>query len=196
MKVFENKLHEKMKQDSYILLVAILTIFGTQLEISSGIWDLSQHVVGDGDEWWRPPHYGVYVGIAMTVTAAILGVRYLMKNEFNKNIRIIVKIIIIATATQIAAGYVDYYSHNLFGLDGYVSITHFVLETPLAFNAFAGFLLLAHISNQKSKNLIRFSIGVVIFSGIAAGFNFVVFYGGEILCVPIYTVLNYGCSIL
>ena len=195
MNFFQNNLHEKMKQESYLLLIAILTIFGTQLEISSGIWDLSQHVVGDGDEWWRPPHYGVYVGIAMTASAALLGIRYLMKNESNKNTRIIIKIIIVATTTQIAAGYVDYYSHNLFGLDGYVSVTHFILETPLAFNAFAGFLLLAQI-NSKHKNLVRFSIGVVIFSGIAAGFNFVVYFGGEILCVPIYTVLNYGCSIL
>lgn len=196
MHVNSDKFQKFRNQEILIGLVAMLAIFGTFMQIISGIADSITHIQQAIDEWWRPSHIGVYSGVAMVLGSAILGSKILIKKSSNSTVRIGIKIIIICSILQILSGNLDYISHQIFGIDGYVSASHILLEFPLVFSAFAGFIMLNQVKNTKMRKLIPVSVLFFLFSILAVSVNFIMLFAGQIICIQVYKIFSYGCAIL
>jgi len=177
-------------------LVSIFAVFGTLLELSAGIWDAISHVLEEPEFFWSIQHIAVYCGVAMIGTSGIFGFILMFKKKINGTLKKGIKIIIIGSILQISAGYADSLSHDLFGIDGLVSLTHQPLELGLVLSALGAFLIL---SDPKTKNFSKFrpiSIMTLILSISWIGFNLSLLLGNTILCLPFYEIFSSGCAIL
>ena len=177
-------------------LVSICAVFGTLLELSAGIWDAISHVLEEPEFFWSIQHIAVYCGVAMIGTSGIFGFILMFKKKINGTLKKGIKIIIIGSILQISAGYADSLSHDLFGIDGLVSLSHQPLELGLVLSALGAFLIL---SDPRTKNFSKFrpiSIMTLILSISWIGFNLSLLLGNTILCLPFYEIFSSGCAIL
>ncbi len=122
-----------------------------------------------------------------------MGILFLIKCKTKMKFGLL--IIIIGTVLQLSAGYIDSISHDIFGLDGLISIPHQTLESGLSLTAF-GALLISSISNQKLDLLFIISIILFIFSIGWLIFNLSLLVLDTIICIPIYQIFSSGCAIL
>jgi hypothetical protein len=177
-------------------IVSLFAVFGTLLELSSGIWDATSHVLEEPEFFWSIQHIAVYCGVAMIVTSGIFGFILMFKKKINGTLKKGIIIIIIGSILQISAGYADSLSHDLFGIDGLVSLSHQPLELGLVLSALGAFLIL---SDPRTKNFSKFrpiSIMTLILSISWIGFNLSLLLGNTILCLPFYEIFSSGCAIL
>ena len=177
-------------------LISICAVFGTLLELSAGIWDAISHVLEEPEFFWSIQHIAIYCGVAMIATSGIFGFILMFKEKINGTLKKGIIIIIIGSILQISAGYADSLSHDLFGIDGLVSLTHQPLELGLVLSALGAFLIL---SDPRTKNFSKFrpiSIMTLILSISWIGFNLSLLFGNTILCLPFYEIFSSGCAIL
>lgn len=177
-------------------LVSIFAVFGTLLELSSGIWDAISHVLEEPEFFWSIQHIAVYCGVAMIVTSGIFGFILMFKKKINGTLKKGIIIIIIGSILQISAGYADSLSHDLFGIDGLVSLSHQPLELGLVLSALGAFLILSDPRTQNFSKFRPISIMTLILSIIWIGFNLSLLLGNTILCLPFYEIFSSGCAIL
>jgi len=185
-----------LKSQLIISIVSILTIFGTVVVISGGIWDAISHILKQPEFFWTIQHIAVYTGVIMIAGGAILGTILVIKKQTHGNLKKGIKIIIVGSIIQIIAGFGDSISHDVFGIDGLLSWSHQPLELGLVLSALGGFLIIKSIKNQKLKKIMPFSIMTLIFATCWLGFNLSLFVGATILCLPIYEIFSSGCAIL
>jgi hypothetical protein len=177
-------------------LVSIFAVFGTLLELSSGIWDATSHVLEEPEFFWSIQHIAVYCGVAMIVTSGIFGFILMFKKKINGTLKKGIKIIIIGSILQISAGYADSLSHDLFGIDGLVSLSHQPLELGLVLSALGAFLILSDPRTQNFSKFRPISIMTLILTVSWIGFNLSLLLGNTILCLPFYEIFSSGCAIL
>jgi len=177
-------------------LVSICAVFGTLLELSAGIWDAISHVLEEPEFFWSIQHIAVYCGVAMIVTSGIFGFILMFKKKINGTLKKGIIIIIIGSILQISAGYADSLSHDLFGIDGLVSLSHQPLELGLVLSALGAFLILSDPRTQNFSKFRPISIMTLILSIIWIGFNLSLLLGNTILCLPFYEIFSSGCAIL
>ncbi len=177
-------------------LVSIFAVFGTLLELSAGIWDAMSHVLEEPEFFWSIQHIAVYCGVAMIGTSGIFGFILMFKKKINGTLKKGIKIIIIGSILQISAGYADSLSHNLFGIDGLVSLSHQPLELCLVLSALGAFLILSDPRTQNFSIFRPISIMTLIISISWIGFNLSLLLGNTILCLPFYEIFSSGCAIL
>ena len=177
-------------------LVSIFAVFGTLLELSAGIWDATSHVLEEPEFFWSIQHIAVYCGVAMIVTSGIFGFILMFKKKINGTLKKGIKIIIIGSILQISAGYADSLSHDLFGIDGLVSLSHQPLELGLVLSALGAFLILSDPRTQNFSKFRPISIMTLILSISWIGFNLSLLLGNTILCLPFYEIFSSGCAIL
>jgi energy-coupling factor transporter transmembrane protein EcfT len=138
----------------------------------------------------------VYGGVTMIASAAVLGSIFVIKKFVDKNLQRGIKIIIVGSIIQILAGLGDSISHDEFGIDGLVSLSHQPLEFGLVLCALGGFLIIKSSNNKKLKKILPVSIITLIFAISWLGFNLSLLVGGTILCLPFYEMFSSGCAIL
>jgi len=184
------------KQEQIISIITILAIFGTVIMISAGMWDALSHIMNEPEFFWTIQHVIVYGGVAMIATAAVLGSIFVIKKFVDKNLQRGIKIVILGSVIQIIAGLGDSISHDVFGIDGLVSLSHQPLEFGLVLCALGGFLIIKSQNNKKLKKILPFSIMTLIFAISWLGFNLSLLVGGTILCLPFYELFSSGCAIL
>ncbi len=177
-------------------IVSLFAVFGTLLELSSGIWDATSHILEEPEFFWSIQHIAVYCGVAMIVTSGIFGFILMFKKKINGTLRKGIKIIIIGSILQISAGYADSLSHDLFGIDGLVSLSHQPLELGLVLSALGAFLILSDPRTQNFSKFRPISIMTLILSISWIGFNLSLLLGNTILCLPFYEIFSSGCAIL
>lgn len=177
-------------------IVSFFAVFGTLLELSSGIWDATSHVLEEPEFFWSIQHIAVYCGVAMIVTSGIFGFILLFKKKINGTLKKGIIIIIIGSVLQISAGYADSLSHDLFGIDGLVSLSHQPLELGLVLSALGAFLILSDPRTQNFSKFRPISIMTLILSIIWIGFSLSLLLGNTILCLPFYEIFSSGCAIL
>lgn len=183
------------KKEFLISIIAVLAIFGTVVMISGGIWDALSHIREEPEFFWTIQHIAVYSGVVMTASAGILGSIFVIKTA-EKNLKKGIKIVIIGSTIQILAGFADSISHDVFGIDGLVSLSHQPLEFGLVLSALGGFLIIKSTNNEKLKKILPFSILTLILAISWLGFNLSLLVGGIILCLPFYELFSSGCAIL
>ena len=177
-------------------IVSLFAVFGTLLELSSGIWDATSHVLEEPEFFWSIQHIAVYCGVAMIATSGIFGFILMFKKKINGTLKKGIIIIIIGSILQISAGYADSLSHDLFGIDGLVSLSHQPLELGLVLSALGAFLILSDPRTQNFSKFRPISIMTLILSIIWIGFNLSLLLGNTILCLPFYEIFSSGCAIL
>lgn len=177
-------------------IVSLFAVFGTLLELSSGIWDATSHVLEEPEFFWSIQHIAVYCGVAMIGTSGIFGFILMFKKKINGTLKKGIKIIIIGSILQISAGYADSLSHDLFGIDGLVSLSHQPLELGLVLSALGAFLILSDPRTQNFSKFRPISIMTLILSISWIGFNLSLLLGNTILCLPFYEIFSSGCAIL
>ncbi len=177
-------------------IVSLFAVFGTLLELSSGIWDATSHVLEEPEFFWSIQHIAVYCGVAMIVTSGIFGFILLFKKKINGTLKKGIIIIIIGSVLQISAGYADSLSHDLFGIDGLVSLSHQPLELGLVLSALGAFLILSDPRTQNFSKFRPISIMTLILSIIWIGFSLSLLLGNTVLCLPFYEIFSSGCAIL
>ncbi len=130
------------KQELIISIITILAIFGTAVMISAGMWDALSHIRDEPEFFWSIQHVTVYGGVTMIASAAVLGSIFVIKKFVDKNLQRGIKIVIVGSIIQILAGLGDSISHDEFGIDGLVSLSHQPLEFGLVLCARGGFVML------------------------------------------------------
>jgi len=191
---FSNTLISNRK--SIINTISILAVSGTVVELLAGIWDATSHLMREPDLFWTIQHVTVYAGVGMITCSAILSSIILIINPQNPSIKKGLKILIIGTSLQITAGYADSISHESYGVDGLVTISHLVLETGLLLSALGGFLLLSNGTKTRHKVILQLAILSVLLSSTWIGFNLILLFGSVALCLPVYEAFSSGCAVL
>ena len=116
-----------------VIIVLIVSLFGSILGIWGGSWDITSHLLGAPESFFTPPHAVLYVGVGIGLVAGIAAFVMLVKDrEIRKaSFSLGLKLMIIASVIQIVAGPGDYAWHELFGVDGLLSPTHLILITGI-----------------------------------------------------------------
>lgn len=177
-------------------MISLFAVFGTLLELSGGVWDTISHILKEPEFFWTIQHVVVYSGVALIGSAGFFGFLLLRKKSLDKFLRKGIILIIIGSIVQIASGYADSLSHDVFGIDGLVSWSHQPLEAGLVMCSLGGFLILSTSKQHKIRKLLPISIMVLILSISWLGFNLSLIIGSAILCIPIYEIFSDGCAIL
>jgi len=194
LNAFSDRLISNTK--SIVFAVSLLAVSGTVVELLAGMWDATSHLMREPELFWTIQHVAVYTGVAMITLSAILGSIILITNAKNTPINKGLKILIIGAILQIAAGYADSISHEIYGVDGLVTISHIVLETGLLLSALGGFLILSNHIKTKSRRIIPLAIMSVLLSSTWIGFNLTLLFGSVVLCLPFYVAFSSGCAVL
>ncbi len=192
------------KLSNYILLrhavlrnlIVILAVLGTSQMLAGGIWDASSHALKEPEFFWSIQHVAVYFGVAMVSSAAILSFFALKQYHPTGIFKRGIQIVILGSILQISAGYADSVSHDVYGIDGLLSLSHQPLELGIVLTAIGAFLVLKSNPTSKLNRLLPVSIISVIVSILWLGFNLSLLIGGPILCLPVYEIFSSGCAVL
>ncbi len=183
------------KTNPLMVTVSMLSVFGTITVLSGGVWDAVSHILNEPELFWTIQHVVVYAGVAMSAIAGLTSYVVLKSSDLEK-FGLGVKILAIGAALQIVSGFADSISHDIFGIDGLLSLSHQPLELGLVLASLGGFLILKKIPNGAAKNLLPFSIVSFLAATLWLGFNLMLLLGATLMCIPIYTIFSSGCAVL
>ncbi len=196
LRLFQKLNSTLLRPQTLLILVSTLAVFGTTQMLLGGIWDATSHALREPENFWSIQHISVYIGVTMIAISGLVGT-YLLKNkQINGILKKGVLIVIIGSIIQIAAGYGDSLSHDVFGIDGLLSLSHQPLEFGIVLSALGGFLIMKSNPNKTVRKFLPISIVTLIMSISWLGFNFALLSGGIILCIQIYELFSSGCAIL
>ncbi|HSB82920.1 MAG TPA: hypothetical protein VLD64_00335 [Nitrosarchaeum sp.] len=184
------------KTSTLVSLVSVLAVIGPFVVVSAGFWDAISHLQKAPEFFWSVQHIVVYTGVSITFSAAIIGSILLLRNSTKNSLKNGIILILIGSIIQIASGYADSISHDVFGIDGLISWSHQPLEFGLILSALGGFFILKNLEKTKLRVLLPFSIISLLFFTTWLIFNLFFIFGNIIQCLPIYKIFSSGCSIL
>lgn len=187
-----------------VLIVLIVSLFGSVLEIWGGSWDITSHAIGDPESFFTPPHGVLYSGVGISLIAAIISLGIIGKDKEirHESFSFGLKLIIIGSMIQIVAGPSDYLWHELFGTDGLLSPTHLTLITGILIQSVGIIVgltrLIPHNFKAVKPTLIvgfsalwfiviafAFQFGLPISNGETINLNPDPYVGAIILCITI-----------
>ena len=188
--------HLSLDSNSQLSMISILAVTGTLVILVAGIWDAINHLQNSPEFFWSDPHIVVYSGVFMVTIAAIFSVNLLVKNSIQGILKRGMQLVIIGSIMQIIFGFGDSISHDMFGIDGLLSLTHQPLEIGIVLSALGGFLIIKARQNSNLKVFLPFSIVTFLLITSWLGFNFALYFGHYVQCIPIHLIFSSGCSIL
>lgn len=135
-------------------------------------WDITSHLLRTPETFFTPSHTVLYSGVGISLISGILSLALIVtKKEFRKRSFVFgSKMIIIGSIIQIVAGPGDFYWHEMFGIDGLLSPTHFALALGImmaSIGSTIGFGRIYFEMDRKSnflKIILPISFGVFWFS--------------------------------
>jgi len=188
--------HLSLASNSQLVIISILAVIGPILILVAGIWDAINHIQNSPEFFWSDPHIVVYSGVFMVAIAAVFSINLLMKNSIHGILKRGMQLVIIGSVMQIISGFGDSISHDVFGIDGLLSLTHQPLEIGIVLSALGGFLIIKARQNSNLKVFLPFSIVTFLLVTSWLGFNFALYFGHYVQCIPIHLIFSSGCSIL
>ena len=192
-KVFK---HISLASNSQLVIISTLAVIGPIVILVAGIWDAINHIQNSPEFFWSDPHIVVYSGVFMVAIAAVFSINLLMKNSIHGILKRGMQLVIIGSVMQIISGFGDSISHDVFGIDGLLSLTHQPLEIGIVLSALGGFLIIKARQNSNLKAFLPFSIVTFLLITSWLGFNFALYFGHYVQCIPIHLIFSSGCSIL
>jgi len=188
--------HLYLKSNLQLSIISILAVTGPLVILTAGIWDAINHIQNSPEFFWSDPHIVVYAGVTMVGVASLFSVNLLIKNSTNGILKRGLQLIMIGSIMQIVSGFGDSISHDMFGIDGLLSFTHQPLEIGIVLSALGGFLIIKSRQNTNLKALLPFSIITFLLMTTWLAFNFALYFGHYIQCIPIHLIFSSGCSVL
>jgi len=188
--------HLSLDLNSRLTIISIHAVIGTLVILVAGIWDAVNHIQNSPEFFWSDPHIVVYSGVFMVTIASIFSVNLLMKNSIHGILKRGMQLVIIGSVMQIISGFGDSISHDMFGIDGLLSLTHQPLEIGIVLSALGGFLIIKASQNSNLKIFLPFSIVTFLLVTSWLGFNFALYFGHYVQCIPIHLIFSSGCSVL
>ena len=188
--------HLSLDLNSRLTIISTHVVIGTLVILVAGIWDAVNHIQNSPEFFWSDPHIVVYSGVFMVAIASIFSVNLLMKNSIHGILKRGMQLVIIGSIMQIISGFGDSISHDMFGIDGLLSLTHQPLEIGIVLSALGGFLIIKASQNLNLKILLPFSIVTFLLVTSWLGFNFALYFGHYVQCIPIHLIFSSGCSVL
>jgi len=188
--------HLSLSSNSQLVIISILAVIGPILILVAGIWDAINHIQNSPEFFWSDPHIVVYSGVFMVAIAAVFSINLLMKNSIHGILKRGMQLVIIGSVMQIISGFGDSISHDVFGIDGLLSLTHQPLEIGIVLSALGGFLIIKARQNSNLKVFLPFSIVTFLLVTSWLGFNFALYFGHYVQCIPIHLIFSSGCSVL
>ena len=192
------KVSNRLCIKSYLQLsiISILAVTGPLVILTAGIWDAINHIQNSPEFFWSDPHIAVYTGVTMVAVASLFSVNLLIKNSINGILKRGLQLVVIGSIMQIVSGFGDSISHDMFGIDGLLSLTHQPLEIGIVLSALGGFLIIKSRQNTNLKAFLPFSIVTFLLMTTWLAFNFALYFGHYIQCIPIHLIFSSGCSVL
>jgi hypothetical protein len=184
------------KIKTILFVISILAICGTVTELLGGIWDASTHALRAPEKFWTIQHVTIYAGVGMITSSSFLGMIVLLLNSKNKILFKGIKILLLGSILQLAGGYADSISHEIYGVDGLVTPSHLTIETGLFLSALGSFITLCQIDKRKTRKVIPVAIMTVLLSASWIGFNLILLFTSVVLCIPVYDLFSSGCAVL
>ena len=196
--VILGKIFNRLSLDvnSRLTIISAHAVIGTLVILVAGIWDAVNHIQNSPEFFWSDPHIVVYSGVFMVAIASIFSVNLLMKNSIHGILKRGMQLVIIGSVIQIISGFGDSISHDMFGIDGLLSLTHQPLEIGIVLSALGGFLIIKASQNSNLKIFLPFSIVTFLLVTSWLGFNFALYFGHYVQCIPIHLIFSSGCSVL
>ena len=188
--------HLSLSSNSQLVIISILAVIGPILILVAGIWDAINHIQNSPEFFWSDPHIVVYSGVFMVAIAAVFSINLLMKNSIHGILKRGMQLVIIGSVIQIISGFGDSISHDVFGIDGLLSLTHQPLEIGIVLSTLGGFLIIKARQNSNLKVFLPFSIVTFLLVTSWLGFNFALYFGHYVQCIPIHLIFSSGCSVL
>ena len=185
-----------LKSNSQLSIISILAVTGPLVILTAGIWDAINHIQNSPEFFWSDPHIAVYTGVTMVAVASLFSVNLLIKNSINGILKRGLQLVVIGSIMQIVSGFGDSISHDMFGIDGLLSLTHQPLEIGIVLSALGGFLIIKSGQNTNLKAFLPFSIVTFLLMTTWLAFNFALYFGYYIQCMPIHLIFSSGCSVL
>jgi len=150
--------HLSLASNSQLVIISILAVIGPILILVAGIWDAINHIQNSPEFFWSDPHIVVYSGVFMVAIAAVFSINLLMKNSIHGILKRGMQLVIIGSVMQIISGFGDSISHDVFGIDGLLSLTHQPLEIGIVLSALGGFLIIKARQNSNLKDFCHFQL--------------------------------------
>jgi len=185
-----------LKSNSQLTIISILAVTSPLVILIAGIWDAINHIQNEPEFFWSDPHIVVYTGVTMIAIASIFSINLLIKNSIHGILKRGLQIVIIGSIIQVISGFGDSISHDMFGIDGLLSLTHQPLEIGIVLSALGGFLIIKSHQNTNLKTFLPFSIVTFLLMTTWLAFNFTLYFGHYIQCIPIHLIFSSGCSVL
>ena len=185
-----------LKSNSQLSIISILAVTGPLIILVAGIWDAINHIQNSPEFFWSDPHIVVYAGVTLVAVASLFSINLLIKNSINGILKRGLQLVIVGSIMQIVSGFGDSISHDMFGIDGLLSLTHQPLEIGIVLSALGGFLIIKSRQNTDLKVFLPFSIVTFLLMTTWLAFNFALYFGHYIQCMPIHLIFSSGCSVL
>lgn len=185
-----------LKSNSQLSIISILAVTGPLIILVAGIWDAINHIQNSPEFFWSDPHIVVYAGVALVAVASLFSINLLIKNSINGILKRGLQLVIVGSIMQIVSGFGDSISHDMFGIDGLLSLTHQPLEIGIVLSALGGFLIIKSRQNTNLNAFLPFSIVTFLLMTTWLAFNFALYFGHYIQCMPIHLIFSSGCSVL
>ena len=185
-----------LKSNSQLSIISILAVTGPLIILVAGIWDAINHIQNSPEFFWSDPHIVVYAGVTLVAVASLFSINLLIKNSINGILKRGLQLVIVGSIMQIVSGFGDSISHDMFGIDGLLSLTHQPLEIGIVLSALGGFLIIKSRQNTNLNAFLPFSIVTFLLMTTWLAFNFTLYFGHYIQCMPIHLIFSSGCSVL
>lgn len=185
-----------LKSNSQLSIISILAVTGPLVILVAGIWDAINHIQNSPEFFWSDPHIVVYAGVTLVAVASLFSINLLIKNSINGILKRGLQLVIVGSIMQIVSGFGDSISHDMFGIDGLLSLTHQPLEIGIVLSALGGFLIIKSRQNTNLNAFLPFSIVTFLLMTTWLAFNFALYFGHYIQCMPIHLIFSSGCSVL
>ena len=185
-----------LNSNTQLSIIAILAVTGPVIILVAGIWDAINHIQNEPEFFWSDPHIAVYAGVILVGVAALFSVNLFRKNLIQGILKKGLQLVVIGSIIQIVSGFGDSISHDMFGIDGLLSLTHQPLEIGIVLSALGGFLIVKSRQNSNLKTFLPFAIVTFLLITAWLAFNFALYFGYYVQCMPIHLIFSSGCSIL
>ena len=185
-----------LKSNTQLSIISILAVTGPVIILIAGIWDAINHIQNEQEFFWSDPHIVVYAGVTLVGVAALFSVNLLIKNSIQGILKRGLQLVIIGSIIQFVSGFGDSISHDMFGIDGLLSLTHQPLEIGIVLSALGGFLIVKSRQNSNLEIFLPFAIVTFLLMTAWLAFNFALYFGHYIQCMPIHLIFSSGCAIL
>jgi len=185
-----------LKSNSQLSIISIFAVTGPLIILVAGIWDAIHHIQNEPEFFWSDPHIVVYTGVTLVAIASLFSINLLLKNSIEGILKRGLQLVVIGSIMQIISGVGDSISHDTFGIDGLLSYTHQPLEIGIVLSALGGFLIVKSRQNSNLRAFLPFAIATFLLMTAWLAFNFALYFGHYIQCMPIHLIFSSGCAIL